>query len=513
MQNPLRTLADALSAAGPQSPEVKTKSGVGVFHQADIDTVPVPEDLVDEYEQFRNTPFIAASYYQFASDVTAPGYRVEAESDETADWFNGGDAAPADAPSGGFLSEAGVVAGEKNQDFGEILHQSTIQYLAGNILCEKVKADPTADDPTYTGFMLIRPGSVKYVTQETRPILVSPDADVPNELRTKRGEAAAYLQFHKGSILGSRGQFTDRSVVRLSTNDVIKVARNPVPGTIWGESAISPASELIRGLKQILRDNEQAIQSKAYGIWSVAFGRELLEYPDGDAELIEWSDKDQTEFVEETIGRQLDPGDIIGHDGEISFEKFEGEVASDLLDVIETYVKLIVSALPNPLYVVGFESDINQFVTQAQEPRYEKSVREMRETLIGAFDPALEEIADQQGLSTEGFALRIEPEDEESPIQALDDDDMARLESFSAALKNIYGSGSIPTYLTDEAIVETVLQLPEDAIAESDIDLAPSLDESNEQVMEQFSQMNQSGEQQPATDGGEDDETNGDDGR
>jgi hypothetical protein len=279
MQNPLTRFAEALSAAGDQEPETRSREGATSYHPGRIDEVPAPETLADEYRYYRETPFINAALRQFGADVVEPGARVDADSEGTEEWFNDE-----------FLPQAGVVAGEPNQPFRQILFQAAIQHeAAGNILVEKVKANPREQNPTYTGFMNIRPESVELVTQPNRPILLDADAsiedsDVPT---TPRGEPAAYLQYHDDSILGRRGRYTDRDVVALSTNDVIKVARNPVPGAIWGESVIHPVADLVRGLKQILRDNEQAIQTKAYGIWSVAFGREVLELPGGQNELIE----------------------------------------------------------------------------------------------------------------------------------------------------------------------------------------------------------------------------------
>lgn len=492
MRNPLKTLGDALSAAGEQDPETRARQGATSYAPGSVDEVPAPDDLADEFDFYRETPFVNAALRQFAADVMEPGVRVTADSDETADWFNGGDAAP-DAPSGGFLSQAAVVAGERNQPLEDHLRQAVIQHeAAGNILAEKVKDDPTDSDPDYTGFMHIRPESVKLVTQENRPILLGPDdgRESAGIVTTRRGETAAYLQYHEGSILGQRdggNYYADRDTVALSTNDVIKVARNPVPGEVWGESVIHPAADLIRGLKQILRDNEQAIQTKAYGIWSVAFGREMIEMPGAqDNELIEWGEQEQSEFVNDKIGREMGPGDIVGHDGNISFEKFEGEIANGLLDVIELYVKLIVTALPTPLYAVGIEADINQFVTAQQEPRYEKRVLDMRQTLAGAYEPALIEIAEQQGLSTEGLSLTIEPDEDASPIRSLDDEEMERIETFTTALKNVYGSGNATTYLDEEELADLVLQLPEEAIADSDVEEMPAMDETNPQVQAQF---------------------------
>jgi hypothetical protein len=498
MQNPLTRFAEALSAAGEQSPETRTRQGATSYHAGRVDEVPAPEDLADEYRFYRETPFINAALGQFAADVTEPGARVEADADETEQWFNDD-----------FLPQAGIVAGERNQPFDTILFQSVIQHeAAGNILVEKVKADPTADDPTYTGFMHIRPESIRLVTEDNRPILVDAEGDAEADVETTdRGEPAAYLQYHNESILGRRqnGQYyADRDVIALSTNDVIKVARNPVPGNVWGESVIHPVADLVRGLKQILRDNEAAIQTKAYGIWSVAFGREVLDLPGGQNELIEWGEDEQSDFINNKIGRDLDPGDIIGHDGAIDFEKFEGEVADGLIPLIELYVKLIVTALPTPLYAVGIETDINQFVTAQQEPRYEKRVAEMRETLADAFEPALVEIAEQQDLPTEGLRLRIEPESDESPLFSLDESDMERLTQFTSSLKDVYGPGGAPSYLDEETLAELVLQLPDDALVDEVVDEL-DLSESNPEVQAQFEQTQGQGQgEQAATDGGTD---------
>lgn len=491
--NPIRRLGEALQVAGEQNPETQTRQGATSFVEGSVDEIPAPKDLADEYDFYRTTPFINASLNQFASDVVEPGYRVEADSDETADWFNDE-----------FLPQAGIVAGEREQDFGKILEQSVVQYnAAGNILVEKVKNNPAADTPIVTGFMHIRPESVKLVTEDNRPILVTPDqTDLDGVVQTRRGEAAAYLQYDDGSILGQRGAFQERDTVPLSINDVIKVARSPIPGEVWGESVIHSVGDLVRGMKQIIRDNETAIQSKAYGIWSVAFGTEVLEFGDyAEPELLEWDEDDQTQFLEEQIGSQMGPGDIIGHDGNISFEKFEGELADGLIDVIELYIKLIITALPTPLYAVGFESNINQFVTAHQETRYEKAIREMRQTLAQAFEPALEEIAEQQSLPTEGLTLRIEPEEDESPVMSLDDDEMERLNAFTTSLADVYGNGGASSFLDEETLAELILQLPSDAIADTDIQ-EMAINEDNPQVQTQFSEGQQPPPGQAATDGG-----------
>lgn len=489
--------------ADAQNPEVQTRGGDGVYTPGEIDTVRPPEDLVDDWELFQNTPIVNAPLTQGAADVVEPGARVTADSEETEEWFNDE-----------FLPNAGVVGGQRHRPFAAVLFQSALMYLAaGNVLVENVKRDPGSDE--ITGFMAIKPQSVKAVTEENKPLLLAPDADVSGKdvPTTNRDEAPAFLQYHNDSLLGQRGAYDDRDVVALSQNDVVKISRNPAPGEIWGRPVQRSCRGRITALKQKLRDNEKAIQTKAYGIWSVAFGTEVVEVdnPNVDDILVDWTADEQRQFLNNKIGSDLGPGDIIGHDGAIEFDRFEGEVASGLLDFIRTDVKLIVAALPTPLYAVGWESDVNQFVVERQEKRYEKQIRSIRKELERGFTPTLKTIAEQRGLDSSGLQLRVEPEEDESPIHSLDDDAITRLKEFASALNSIYGNGGAAAHLDEELLAELVLQLPEEAVADLDVDpleTAP-VDEAgmlgNTGDGDQEEQADE--DDTPPADGGEDDDT------
>ncbi len=453
--------------AEDQEPEVEVSHGSAYYSPGDVDEVPVPEDKADDWELFTSTPIVNAPLLQYCSDVVEPGYRVTADDDATEEFFNEE-----------FLPNAGIIGGERHKDFQQILFQAAIMHVAtGDALVECVKRASNSDE--ITGFMSIKPHSVRAVTEKNKPVLLPPDATGDGVRETPRGEAAAYLQYHSDSVLGRRGHFSDTDVVPLSQNDVIKISRNVPPGEIWGQSAHRPARDRIRALKQKLRDNDRAIQTKAYGIWSVAFQRDLFEVddPNTDDIFIEWDEGEQKKFIQNKVGRDMGPGDIIGHDGTIEFQKFEGEVAQGLLEFVEIDIKLIISALPTPLYAVGFEENVNQFVVERQERRYHKKVSDLRRTLEAAFLPALETVAEQrEGLSPEGLDLSIEADEEESPILSLDEEEIEKLQNFASALAEIYGSGNVPSYLDDEIVADLVLQLPEEATQGLEVDPAEELD-------------------------------------
>lgn len=451
MQNPLHYAEALAHKVLSQDPETITRDGRASFGQRGVDEVSPPEDLADEYELYETTPFIEAALNQYAADVLDPGYRVIADSGETANWFNDE-----------FLPQAGIVGGQRHQDFGGVLEQAVIQYLAaGNIIVENVKND--SDE--ITGFLHINPASVTLETEPKKPILVDPEADSEDwfdgEL-TARDEAAAFVQYDDQSVLGLRGRFEGRDDIPLSQNDVTFRPRSPPAGEIWGRPITRAIADEVSEFKQILRDNAKAIQSKAWGIWSLAFQTEAVEAGD-EVIVTEWSEDDQDDFVD-SVG-SMEPGDLIGHDGSIDFERFEGEVPDEILDVLEAYVKIIVTALPTPLYAVGFESNINQFVVKQQEQIYDNHVANMRRVLEETFQPALEQAAEDHGHSTEGLELKIEPEEDESPIRSLEVDDIEKFALYMDGLKSVFGKNAARAF-EPEDFADLILQLPEDAIKE-----------------------------------------------
>lgn len=430
------------------------KSGhasLGVLGTEAAGTIAPPETLDEEFELYEHTGFISAGIHQYADDVIQPGIRFSADSEETETWMNEE-----------FLPQAGIVGGQRHQEFSSFLYQDVIQYLAGgNILNENVMSP----GGNITGFLHINPASCKAKTEQNRPILRSPDATEKDWWEsewptTDTGEAAAFVQYHPESPLGLKGHFDDREEIPLSLNDVTYRPRTPPAGEIWGIPITRNIKEEVTEFKNIRRDLARAIRTKAWGIWSASFDTEVIETKD-EVFIEDWSDEEIDKFTED-LGT-MDPGGIVGHDGSISFEKFQGEVPEEVLEVLEAYVKLIVAALPPPLYAVGFEDNINQFVVKEQEAIYEASVDSMQETLSETYSPTLRQVCRDHGYDPSGGELELAPMDDESPIRTLEIDDLEKFALYADGLSALFGQDAYRAFKPD-AFSELVALLPDDAL-------------------------------------------------
>lgn len=439
-----------------------------------------PDTLDEEFDLYKDTGFVSAAIHQYADDVTQPGVRVTAKSEETENWFEDE-----------FLPQAGLVGGQRHQEFSQFLYQDVIQYLAaGNILDENVKNG----DDKITGFMHINPASCKAMTEPNKPILRAPEATEKDwwgkgdgeYQKTSRGDAAAFVQYHPESVLGQKGMYKDddRDEIPLSLNDVTYRPRTPPAGKIWGIPIMRNIKEELIEFKNIRRDLARAIRTKAWGIWSVSFDTEVIETK--DEVLVEgWEKKEMDNFTE-GVG-EMEPGQLVGHDGSISFEKMQGDVPEEVLEVLEAYVKLIVSSLPPPLYAVGFEDNINQFVVKEQEEIYESSVESMRTTLSNTWTPTLKQVAKDHGKDPEGLELLIEAPEDSSPIRSMEVDDLEKFALFADGLSNLLGQDAYRAF-DPEMFADLVAQLPVDAFKEEafvgvpngvpgDVNLLPVLQE------------------------------------
>lgn len=451
------------------------KTGYASMGGASTSTISPPKTLDEEFELYQETGFIASAIHQYADDTTMPGVRVSADNEETEKWLNEK-----------FLPQAGIVGGQRHQEFSQFLYQDVIQFLAGgNILDENVKDS----EGRITGFLHINPASCKAETEPNKPILRSPDAvDEPwfqsDWPVTERGEAAAFTQYHNDSPLGKKGQYKDRDEIPLSLNDVTYRPRTPPAGQIWGIPITRNIKQEVTEFVNIRKDLARAIRTKAWGIWSVAFDTEVIETK--DEVIIEGWEADEMDSFTSGLG-SMDPGEIVGHDGSISFEKHQGEVPEEVLDVLESYVKLIVSALPPPLYAVGFEDNINQFVVKEQEQIYEASVRSMQQTLKETWTPTLREVCISHGKDPSGVQLELEPEEDESPIRSMETDDMEKFALFADGLSSLLGQDAYKAF-RPEQFADLVTQLPEEAFKSEafvgvpggvpqDVEMLPILDE------------------------------------
>jgi len=166
------------------------------------------------------------------------------------------------------------------------------------------------------------------------------------------------------------------------------------------------------------------------------------------------------------------------------------------VDHIKQQIEYILTALPTPLYRVGFAGDINRDVTAVQQDDYREEVARERDRLESAFHDLLHQKAREflTG-SAKGdaeldvdVALRIRPAEAESPLEdeAVDPDEFS---SLMQGLKAGAPGGAVEQVVPPHEIRETFLGLspepPEapDANAEA---LLPRPDETDPDVRATF---------------------------
>jgi len=487
---PIRGRFEALTNRLTQTVETVTRTSRINVATSGVDDLQPPEDI-DEYHQlYREIAIVRANLNQFAADVVEPGVRIEADDDATQAYFEGGDEAPSETPDGGFLNQCAVVAGEKHKPFYPYLKSSIVQRRTrGTVLHEYMKADVEDPASIISGFKHIRPETVSARTYENTNILLDPDdtetADA-SEI-TQRGEAAAYVQFDRKSILGRRlGGFENRTTIYLSQNDVLKQVFNPDIGGddateegVFGTSVMEAVAQDCEEYQQIKRDRARAIKNKAWGIWKAQFSEEFLESEMANEVIFqEWPEEDQYDWLDK-VG-EIGPGDIIGHDGTIEFDKFEGGVP-DLGDTLQHYVDDILAPLPAPKYATAHGETITQHVTEEQGENYNRTVKEEREYQERSWTEAFREVARRHpDLDPSGLKVKLEPDEDESPVMSLDDETVSRMKEYAEAVDIIENSVS----LSQEEKRELILQLPGTPEIGS-LEEEP-LDEDDEQVQAQF---------------------------
>jgi hypothetical protein len=484
----IRGTLEALSSRLTQTVETVTRNSRIFVESSDVDDLNPPEDIDEYHEYYREIGIIRANINQFVRDVWNPGVRVEADDDATEAYFMGGDDAPESTPDGGFLENCAVMAGEKHQPFYPFAKVTTVQkWTRGTVLVEYLKQDGTETDPEgpISGFKHIRPETVSARTYANTNILIDPDDTETAEETTKRDEAAAFVQFDDSSILGRRQDGLDKDEVPLSQNDVLKQTLNPDIGGddatedgIFGTSIMEAIAADAEEYREIKRDRSRAIKTKAYGVWSAEFDTDVIEAGD-EVILTEWSDDEQDDWVDD-VG-ELGPGDIIGHDGSITLDQWEPTVP-DLDSTLEHYVADILGPLPAPKYATAFGESIANHVSDRQENSYQDTIHEERQAQARSWTQAFRTVAERHpDLDPSGLTVKLEPEEDESPVMSLDDDDIERLERFANAFDKIRGDQPTDMFADPEELLQLVLQLPEDALPKGgDVEV----DESDPEVQE-----------------------------
>lgn len=413
-------------ARGSPAPETQDSNFDNGIYSTDVGEIerrdPHDNELEKYWKFYKNEPLIRAPIQQFANDVTEPGYKVYADDSDLEEDLED------------VLQECAIVAGESGHDFLEVLRQTVVQKeVRGTGLVELVPREGQVDNPdSMWGFRVINPATVSALTYDDKAVLIDSEdmsVDVPT---TPRDEAAAYVQFHEGALLGP---FDDKEEVPLSQNDVVKVTQDPDTSDIWGTSRIESVAHEVEGLRQIKRDNEEAIAAKAYPHWVIKVGSPDADINEAGRVAGMWPEEKMRQLKKKHSRSNFKPGqkDIVP--GDVEFQKLSGETAN-LEKTIQHYVEYILAAMPTPKYAVGFSDEINRDVTGPQAENYQRQVERARRQLEDAFQHALQRKARDLGYDDDiasSVSLRVEPERGSNPMK----DDSFNVGEFQSFMQGI----------------------------------------------------------------------------
>lgn len=352
------------------------------FQQTDFDRTEAPKDEMRTYwRQFETTPILRKPITSFASQVTEPGYYIQARGlsdDELRDLEH-------------WLQNCAIIEAEVGKDFRQLVKKTIIQReVRGTALIEK--APSKSDDSKIAGLKLINPETMEAVTRPGQSILLHPDdldeyEDAPE---AASGGAAAYLQdlSETGTFFGRPVKQTDENKVGFRRDEIIKLTRDADVGEPFGTSRIEAVSDRVTGIKSKLSDNDEAIASKAYPLWLFYFGTE--EEP--------WESDDIDNFMSAHEVENFHPGMKQGVRGDVNVDTISGEVA-EIAEYLEFDIDWVMSAMPMPKYALGaFSGTVGQIGGVAQQQDVNRQINEARREIQDEFTPLLREVAQQMGI-------------------------------------------------------------------------------------------------------------------
>ena len=306
--------------------------------------------------------------------------------------------------------------------------------------------------------------------------------------------AAAYTQYSEDAD----ETWTDGTGRRLDPRhfdfeQITRAVRNPDPGSVTGKSAVEQISEQTETMKQMMRNDEVAVESSAWKQLFIGFKPLVESLPTG-VEITELSEegKDRVESNIETA----EPGEVLTYDaGSMEVHDVSGEVA-DLVGRYEFFVEYILSAMPAPKFMAGFADNLNRDIAEDQAAAHEQAVKQRKQLISRTFTPVFKRVADQHAYDPSGVEITLEPKPEASPIKSMTTEETERFKNYAQAWNFLAGSGSPSTIINEKTMLDTLGQLDhEEAALEQDAGVA-DLDESDPEVRRQAAILNGDGQRQ-----------------
>jgi len=473
----------APSQDGDPSPQARDEDPIAVSEEEHTQE-PDRSEIEQWAREYYANPLIRQSVRAFAGDVLEPGVSVTiGDGDEPTvpnDYrfqeFRGMDLTDALAL---WLGQCGIVGGRFDRDLADLLEDVVIDLRGrrGTALIEHAYDDPTERD-YILGLRLFKTETTTAYTRDGKNILLRPDDD-PGEFETvavqdvsagdRRSEApttpagktAAFVQFD--DIFGS---YEEKDDIPFALDDVTLISNDPDTGNIFGRPDAASVADRSQQLREMFDDTAQAIKAVGYGHW-------IAQVDTNDEEeartLLDSFDPSNPERVNVT-------------NYNVDAERFDGQTP-DTVEQIQQQIEFILTALPSPLYRVGFAGDINRDVTSVQQEDYRDEVRRERDRLESAFGAVLQAKAREfltgsaQGDETldVDVGITIQPAEDENPLHD-EEFDAGEFSNLMSGVKQAAPGGAAEQILPPHEVRETILGLDPDPPDAPDSDGAPPVD-------------------------------------
>jgi hypothetical protein len=440
-------------------------------HREEVDAEQV-ETFVAEY--FRN-PLIRVPIQNFASDVTEPGYSVLAEppdDEEVPTVEYEGREMPLDDAINDWLSSCFIDGFSFDGDFATLLRQVVIDRRGrrGTGIVEHAYDNPREREK----LMKLKPVKMETVTayvREGKGIALRPD-DEPNEFEsvavndygdvrrdaaptTPAGNTAAVAQFD--DVFGAQ----EREEIPFALDDLTVSSHDADTGALFGRPDSSSIINRAQALRKKLRHVDQSVVN-------TSFGNVIARVETQSAEVVREVQENLNPNVRERGERgdvDTDPQTVSATNADVDLNELDASVP-DVEGIIQQEIEYILSAMPTPLYRIGFASSINRDISSEQSEDYRDSVKRERRRLESDFEPMLEQKA-RELLFGDAHAdedigvnldLRIRPEQAESPLrdEEFDPDEFAQTMS---GLKAAAPGGAVEQLVPPHEIREMFLDI------------------------------------------------------
>jgi len=444
---------------------------------------PDKSDIESWREQYNTNPLIGVPVQNFASDVTEPGHAAIVERDtdeEDADAPTVRDEYPdstyagmeLDAALEHWLSNCYIDGWDFDADFSDLL-QSVVKDRRGRrgtAIVEHAYDDPT-ERQRVLGLRPIKTETVTAYTREGKAIVLRPDDSIAEDSeyngfesvavddlgdnsrdeapKTPAGKTAAIAQYD--DIFGA----SEREEIPFALSDITVSAYNADTGHLFGEPDTALVVDRAAAVKEKLERVGQ-------GVLNAAFSNIIARVDSADEDVVR------------SVRDNLDPNSpetVSATNAPVELEEVDGSVP-DAVDTIQQEIEFVLSAMPTPLYRVGFAGDINRDITGEQQDDYRDLVRRERTRLEADFQKVLRQKAaeflegDPHASLPDDVDVRLEirPDDAESPLKDEEFDPEAFQQLMNGLSTAAGPKGGADAVIPRRVIIDTLLDMDADEL-------------------------------------------------